>query len=102
VFSKQASSATKMGEIMSMGVPFVTNRGIGDSDILVEENEVGVLTELGEYREVVKAIENLSKFPIEKIREVAIKFFSLRQGIAAYDEVYQMLTQSEELTYIGY
>lgn len=29
-FSKQASSPTKMGEIMAMGVPVIVNKGIGD------------------------------------------------------------------------
>lgn len=34
-FSKRASSATKLGEIMAMGVPVVVNRGWGDVDSLI-------------------------------------------------------------------
>ena len=96
VFSKQASSATKLGEIISMGIPFVTNRGIGDSDTLVEKNEVGLLTSLGEYSDLATATENLHKLPAERIRATAIKYFSLQRGIVAYGEVYRQLMQNGE------
>ena len=92
VFSKQASSATKMGEIMSMGIPFITNRGIGDNNTLMEEAKIGILTTLGEYSEAVEAMKNF-RFPAEKIRTVAIEHFSLQKGVAAYSKVYQRLTK---------
>ena len=91
VFSKQASSATKMGEIMSMGIPFVTNPGIGDSDTLIAQNKIGILTSLGAYHETVNAIRNLSKIPTEKIRATAIEHYSLQKGVISYSRVYQKI-----------
>ena len=32
VFSKKASSPTKMGEIMNLGIPIICNTGVGDVD----------------------------------------------------------------------
>ncbi|MDB4534294.1 glycosyltransferase, partial [Vicingaceae bacterium] len=37
VYSKKASSPTKMGEIMNMGVPIVCNARVGDVDIVMNE-----------------------------------------------------------------
>ena len=45
VFSKQGSSATKMGEIMSMGIPFITNRGWGDVEQIVKAEGCGFLVD---------------------------------------------------------
>jgi glycosyltransferase involved in cell wall biosynthesis len=36
VFSKKASSATKMGEIMAMNIPVVTNPGWGDAEEIIK------------------------------------------------------------------
>jgi glycosyltransferase involved in cell wall biosynthesis len=44
-FSKISSSPTKIGEYLASGLPFVTNRGIGDVDELVESQDVGVFAE---------------------------------------------------------
>ena len=42
-FSKSASSPTKMGELLSMGIPIITNTGIGDVDAIIKETRCGVL-----------------------------------------------------------
>src|SRR4029077_9897771 len=43
--SKVSSSPTKIGEYLAAGLPFFSNRGIGDLDDLLEQNAVGVLVE---------------------------------------------------------
>ena len=37
VFSKKASSPTKMGEIMNLGIPIICNSGVGDVDGIMKE-----------------------------------------------------------------
>lgn len=46
VYSKKASSAVKMGEMMAMGLPFVTNKGVGDVDEIAENYTKGKLIDL--------------------------------------------------------
>jgi glycosyltransferase involved in cell wall biosynthesis len=41
--SKKASCPTKLGEFLACGVPVVINRGIGDTDRIVEEDDVGTV-----------------------------------------------------------
>jgi hypothetical protein len=40
-FSKKASSPTKMGEVLAMGLPVICNAGVGDTDYIVEKYGVG-------------------------------------------------------------
>ena len=94
MFSKQASSATKMGEIISMGIPLVTNRGIGDSDTIMQESGVGVLTDSQNYQAAIDRITLGPAIPAEQIRTAACTYFSLPEGVAAYGEVYQQLTEN--------
>ena len=83
-----------MGEIMSMGIPLVTNRGIGDSDTIVQESGVGVLTDLYHYQEAIGKVVHGLAIPEEQIRTAAVTYFSLPKGVAAYGEVYQQLMKN--------
>src|SRR6185437_2932087 len=48
-YSKQSSSPTKHGEIMAMGIPVITNAGVGDvGDIVTASNSGLVLDSLNE------------------------------------------------------
>ena len=90
VFSKQASSATKMGEIMSMGIPFVTNRGWGDVEEIVHSEECGLLvddlTEEG-FEKTINSLLKVNENP-SLLRETAAKHYDLFTGINKYKEVY--------------
>jgi glycosyltransferase involved in cell wall biosynthesis len=98
-FSKTASSPTKQGEIMSMGIPVVCNAGVGDTDQIVEKYQSGYLVQKfneQDYQEVTAAMIRKKKtFDPVKIREGAIEYFSLQKGVEKYFEVYQeILTNS--------
>ena len=91
-FSKQASSPTKLAESLSMDVPVLANRGIGDVDQLLEEYRAGVLIDgFTEefYREAAKKI--LAFKSESSLRQVALKEFSLQRGITTYEKIYQNL-----------
>ena len=42
VFSKKASSPTKMGEFLALELPIVTNGGVGDVSRIMYETAAGV------------------------------------------------------------
>jgi glycosyltransferase involved in cell wall biosynthesis len=96
-FSKQASSPTKQGEVMSMGIPLICNPGVGDSSDILEASHTGYICKgynVDAYDKIVAYIEFPSK-PEERkhIREVAIKNFSLEDGVRKYLSVYKKLLQ---------
>ena len=85
-FSKKASSPTKQGEIMAMGVPVICNAGVGDTDKIIHDYQSGiVLNELNEtaYRQL-----ELTAYNSTKLRQGAIEFFSLEEGVRRYAAVY--------------
>lgn len=90
VFSKKASSATKMAEVLAMGIPVVTNAGWGDITRF-QKTLPGLIT-VSKPEDYPKAIELLrqAKNRID-IRKGAAAQFSLAQGVALYDAVYQDL-----------
>ncbi len=90
VFSKKASSATKMAEVLAMGIPVVTNIGWGD--IALFQNTLPGLLTVSKPEDYPKAISMLlqTKHPGD-IRNGAATHFSLAQGVALYNAVYQDL-----------
>lgn len=95
-FSKIASSPTKLGELLSMGIPVVCNTGIGDTDEIILTSKAGVLCpsfDKNAYLEAGQRLLHLKKSRSkEEIRSEAIKWFSLQMGVSKYLEVYQSLT----------
>lgn len=90
-FSKSASSPTKMGELLSMGVPIVTNVGVGDVDSIVHETNCGVIISEFNKKEYQQAVLNLlenSNLYQSNTVATANKYFSLQDGVKKYASVY--------------
>jgi glycosyltransferase involved in cell wall biosynthesis len=88
-YSKKASSPTKQGEIMAMGIPLICNAGVGDTDKVVRDYKAGiVLNELNEtnYREMPHPS---SVFDRELTMKGASDFFGLEEGVRRYRKVYE-------------
>lgn len=81
---------------MSMGIPFITNSGVGDIDSLVNQYKTGIVikdqTETA-YREAIKSIPALLEQDTEIIRNVAKTKYSLDFGVASYYNIYNQLMQ---------
>lgn len=94
VFSKMASSPTKQGELMGMGIPIICNDGIGDTGSIIRDCEAGMVisgfTEQ-DYLAAAAHIEKLMHIDREKIRKGAEKYYSLEQGVEKYAKVYEKL-----------
>ncbi len=94
-YSKKGSSATKLGEILACGVPTIINGNMGDNDYLFEKYNFGALVkEFSEnaYMEVIKNLDKILVIPPERLRNVALDYFSLEKGIQKYNEVYTSIT----------
>jgi glycosyltransferase involved in cell wall biosynthesis len=94
VFSKRASSPTKMGEIMGMGIPIICNGNVGDVDEIINVTSAGIIIKEfneKEYESVINEMEKLLSISPEKIRQGAENYFSLKNGIEKYNQVYNSL-----------
>lgn len=94
VFSKKASSPTKQGEIMSMGIPVICNSGVGDTDMVVEKYRSGMLVDLDDpesFNRVIDKFDDLKMLAGENIVKGACDFFALEKGVEKYADVYKRL-----------
>lgn len=93
-FSKKASSPTKMGEIMGMGIPIICNSGVGDvGSIMSELCPQAVISAFSEedYDRIMNNIDQILQLDPDKIRAVAQKYYSLEEGVRRYAVVYSRL-----------
>jgi glycosyltransferase involved in cell wall biosynthesis len=96
-FSKLASSPTKNAEYLGCGLPLVINAGVGDSDTLINDWNVGALVENlseADYSRAVATIDALtvSEMIRTQARSVAEKLFDLRKiGTERYVRLYLSL-----------
>lgn len=95
--SKRASSPTKIGEYLAAGLPVVVNAGVGDGDIIMKANGIGVVLEdfsEREYRRAAGEVMELMDEPetARVCREYAGSTLSL-DGVGGprYAEVYGRL-----------
>jgi glycosyltransferase involved in cell wall biosynthesis len=93
--SNIAKSPIKYGELMAMGIPVVTNSGVGDIDDIILQSNSGILIYSFDDESYDVAIEELLKGNTaspEVIREKAEQIYSLDKGVNGYLEVYNKLT----------
>lgn len=91
VFSKKASSPTKQGEIMGMGVPIICNDYIGDTAHIIQNSRAGVIVDnFGRrfYESILEKLDEIANLDAGKIREGAKKYYSLEKGISEYETTY--------------
>lgn len=94
VFSKTASSPTKQGELMSMGIPIVCNAGVGDTEKIIEQYNAGFSvanTSPSELEKAVSASPQLLQPDRDSIFLGAKQYFSLEKGIEKLDRIYAAL-----------
>jgi len=93
-YSKKASSPTKTGEIMALGIPIITNSGIGDSDRILSDSGAGILVNnftTKEYDRIINQIDVLLETDKTKIKTAAYNYFSLKKGIELYHSIYEKM-----------
>lgn len=92
-YSKKASSPTKQGEIMAMGIPVICNDKVGDTSAIVEKYHSGVVVKEFSEEAYKKAIQQLLHTDFDKaaIRQGAEDFYSLERGVEKYNGVYEKI-----------
>ncbi len=98
-YSKQASSPTKLGEIMAMGIPVITNDGVGDVTDIVEKSNAGiVLKELNEsnYDLAIQDLRN-KLFDRKSIRQAALEYYDLEKAAESYRSIYDSILKEHPI-----
>jgi glycosyltransferase involved in cell wall biosynthesis len=90
-YSKKASSPTKQGELMAMGIPLVCNANVGDSEFIVNENKSGVVVKDFESINFHEAIVSLAQISPAHFQSKTSSIFGLANGIEIYSNVYQKI-----------
>jgi hypothetical protein len=91
-FSKKASSPTKLGEIMGMGVPVICNSRVGDVGLIMDELGHGSLLHDFSDQSMQQSVSQLGGLLALRgahIRSCAEQHFSLEKGIELYADVYR-------------
>jgi len=98
-YMKFGSFPIKLGEYLACGLPVIVNSGIGDTEDIVKNHEVGVVINdfsADEYeRSLRELLELFSKKAIlkQRCREVADKYLSLTMGCQKYKHIYNTLSR---------
>lgn len=88
-YSKKASSPTKQGEIMAMGIPIICNTQVGDTDKIVQDYHSGILVNQFNQTAYQTAINEMEKsLDATAIIAGATDYFSLENGVKKYAAVY--------------
>jgi glycosyltransferase involved in cell wall biosynthesis len=96
LYSKISSMPTKLGEFLGCGIPCVCNSGVGDMAEIVNNENVGVVLnsfDKSKKKESIVRLLELVKDPETKYRcrEAALRYFSLKDGINSYKNIYHSL-----------
>ena len=95
-YSKISSSPTKHGEIMAMGIPVITNSGVGDVKAIVEKYNAGfVVDEFSDntFNTIINKIVSAPLFDKLLIRKGAEEFYALKKAVEIYKRVYNKIFQ---------
>ena len=93
LYSKKASSPTKQGEIMSLGVPIICNSKVGDTSSIINKYNAGfVIDEFNNstYEKIISQLAD-SHFDPDEIRKGAVEFYNLEKGVEKYARVYDQV-----------
>jgi glycosyltransferase involved in cell wall biosynthesis len=97
-YSAKACSPTKLGEMLAVELPVITNSGVGDVDHIIADAGAGVIVrgfDAAAYEQALDELENLSP-DLERWRSMARKWFDLETGIGRYDAIYRSIVTKSE------
>lgn len=88
-YAKQATSPTKLSEILAMQKPVITNKNVGDAEKIFDELECGYLISGFNKEEYAQATRWLKKH--KRSWTFDLSNYSLRYGVEQYYSVYKKL-----------
>jgi len=90
----KARSPVKLSEALCMGLPVITNSGIGDVAAILQHTQGGlILNDFSEtaFTQAIQKIPALQAKSPTVIRQKALPYYTLPKGIELYTKVYQQL-----------
>lgn len=100
MLSGQGCCPTKFGESLACGLPVIINSGIGDTEEIIEKENVGIVVHEFSDKAYDKAVEQMIKLLSEgdalkqRCRAAADKYFSLADGTEKYWQIYKKLLET--------
>lgn len=91
VYSKLSSSPTKLGEVLAMGVPVISNSGVGDVEEIMKKTGGGIAIRdfsNASLQTAADSIPALLQLSPAAIREAAIGIYDLGRGVEKYHRAY--------------
>lgn len=91
VYGKKGSSPTKQGEIMAMGKPIICNSGVGDTDLVIQNYDAGlIIDDLSDrgYQQAIDQLDELEGLDQSRIIRGAREFYALEKGVEQYYKLY--------------
>src|SRR6056297_3800685 len=106
VWSKRASSPTRLGEFLACGKPVLANGKVGDVEETIVETDTGVAINAFDDQTLRNALSDLiarAKEPglAARCRKAAEEHFALEAGILDYSRIYRSLAGSDTNNSIG-
>ncbi len=96
-YSKMASSPTKIAEALAVGVPVVSNAGVGDIDDMTARLQAGAVIDLDKpdsLSAIVSSLDSLKKMGGPKLRARAKSELDLHVAALSYKKIYEQLEQT--------
>jgi hypothetical protein len=94
VYSKISSSPTKLGEVLSMGIPVICNSGVGDVKEIVMNANAGYIIDgfsESDFSRAIDSIPQLLQKPPASIRNAIRKIYDLEHGVEMYTDSYKQV-----------
>lgn len=90
-YSKIASSPTKLGELLAMGIPVICNSKVGDVNEIIEFTKGGLVIDGFTESEYFNALERMDEFlnrDHKEIRKLASEYYDLQDAVEEYKKCY--------------
>ena len=90
-YSQMACSPTKLAEAFAVGLPVISNKGVGDQDQIIPDVGGGALIDLnmqGDIEIICSVLMNLNERIRDRIRYVTQSRFGREASARLYNEVY--------------
>jgi glycosyltransferase involved in cell wall biosynthesis len=94
-YSKKASSPTKQGELMALGIPIICNSGVGDTDAIVEKFNAGKIIPTLNNETYSQTPLDQTSYDLSIIRKGAKEVYSLEKGVEKYYSVYEFVMSKQ-------
>ena len=76
---------------MAMGIPLITNSGVGDVEEIVLKYDSGIVLKeftVGAFEEAAQKVVSGHQYDVSGIRQGAVAFYSLESAVKKYKKIY--------------